>query len=99
MAILFLDSSVLVKRYISEVGSQWVLGLAAPGAGNVYYSHQNSGVLFVSVAEPSPIPAVSPTGGPLTFKTFAVDNTTNTQVAYSTVTFVADFTARPRSNE
>src|SRR5947207_13907983 len=34
MAILFLDSSALVKRYISEVGSQWVLGLVAPGAGN-----------------------------------------------------------------
>ncbi|HWP83393.1 MAG TPA: S8 family serine peptidase [Bacteroidota bacterium] len=46
------------------------------GAGNIYYSHQNASTMFVSVAEPSPIPGVSPTGGPLTFQTFVVDNTT-----------------------
>ncbi len=27
MAIYFLDSSALVKRYIDETGSNWVLGL------------------------------------------------------------------------
>ncbi|NES25567.1 MAG: type II toxin-antitoxin system VapC family toxin [Symploca sp. SIO3E6] len=30
MAVYFLDSSALVKRYISEIGSTWVLGLFAP---------------------------------------------------------------------
>ncbi len=49
---------------------------SAPGAGNIYYSHQNSDAMFVSVAAPSPIIGVSPTGGPLTFQTFLVDNTT-----------------------
>ncbi|HXG38138.1 MAG TPA: S8 family serine peptidase [Bacteroidota bacterium] len=49
---------------------------SGPGAGNIYYSHQNANTMFVSVAEPSPIPGVSPTGGPLTFQTFVVDNTT-----------------------
>lgn len=49
---------------------------SAPGAGNIYYSHQNSSAMFVSVAKPSPIPGVSPTGGPLTFQTFVVDNIT-----------------------
>lgn len=49
---------------------------SAPGAGNVYYSHQNANAMFVSVAEPSPIPGVSPTGGPLSFRTYVVDNTT-----------------------
>lgn len=33
--------------------------------------------MFVSVADPSPIPGVSPTGGPLSFQTFVVDNTTS----------------------
>ncbi len=49
---------------------------SGPGSGNVYYSHQNATTMFVSVASPSPIPGVSPTGGPLTFQTFVVDNTT-----------------------
>ncbi|MEH1937706.1 MAG: hypothetical protein V7L14_29155 [Nostoc sp.] len=30
MAVYFLDSSALVKRYISEIGSVWVLGLFDP---------------------------------------------------------------------
>ncbi|MGH2568274.1 MAG: S8 family serine peptidase [Bacteroidota bacterium] len=46
------------------------------GAGNIYFSHQNGSTMFVSVAEPSPIPGVSPTGGSLNFETFVVDNTT-----------------------
>ncbi|MBI3006073.1 MAG: S8 family serine peptidase [Ignavibacteriales bacterium] len=50
---------------------------SAPGAGNVYFSHQNSSTMFVSVAEPSPIDGVSPTGGPLSFQTFVVDNVTS----------------------
>ena len=34
MAIYFLDSSALVKRYISEIGSTWVLGLFDPALDN-----------------------------------------------------------------
>jgi predicted nucleic acid-binding protein len=34
MALYFLDSSALVKRYISETGSAWVLGLFAPALNN-----------------------------------------------------------------
>lgn len=34
MAIYFVDSSALVKRYISETGSRWVLGLFAPALDN-----------------------------------------------------------------
>jgi predicted nucleic acid-binding protein len=37
MAILFLDSSALVKRSIAEAGSLWVGALAAPTAGNVIH--------------------------------------------------------------
>jgi predicted nucleic acid-binding protein len=34
MALYFLDSSALVKRYISETGSVWVLGLFAAAFNN-----------------------------------------------------------------
>ena len=34
MALYFLDSSALVKRYISETGSAWVLGLFTPALKN-----------------------------------------------------------------
>jgi predicted nucleic acid-binding protein len=34
MALYFLDSSALVKRYISETGSAWVLGLLAAALNN-----------------------------------------------------------------
>jgi predicted nucleic acid-binding protein len=34
MAVYFLDSSALVKRYISETGSAWILGLFDPALNN-----------------------------------------------------------------
>ncbi|MEH2159716.1 MAG: type II toxin-antitoxin system VapC family toxin [Nostoc sp.] len=34
MGIYFIDSSALVKRYISETGSAWVLGLFDPTLKN-----------------------------------------------------------------
>lgn len=35
MSLLFVDTSGLAKRYLSEVGSSWVRALLAPVAGNV----------------------------------------------------------------
>ena len=34
MSDYFLDSSALVKRYLTETGSDWVRALADPGTGN-----------------------------------------------------------------
>lgn len=34
MAVYFLDSSALVKRYITEAGSAWVLRLFDPALNN-----------------------------------------------------------------
>jgi len=34
MTIYFVDSSALVKRYISEIGSPWVLNLFDPALNN-----------------------------------------------------------------
>ena len=48
MAILFLDSSGLVKRYIGEAGSAWVRNMTDPASGNECYLAQISGVEVVS---------------------------------------------------
>lgn len=37
MAVYFFDSSAIVKRYLSEVGSAWVTNIAALVAGNEIY--------------------------------------------------------------
>jgi predicted nucleic acid-binding protein len=35
VAVYFLDTSAVVKRYVSEVGSAWVQALTDPAAGNI----------------------------------------------------------------
>jgi len=50
MAICFLDSSAVVKRYVSEAGSAWIQGLTAPQAGNLLY------VARITGAEDFPCP-------------------------------------------
>ena len=37
MAVYYLDTSALVKRYVREVGTAWVLALSDPIAGNDLY--------------------------------------------------------------
>lgn len=40
MAVYFLDSSGIVKRYVTETGTAWVRRICAPSAGNdVYTAH------------------------------------------------------------
>jgi len=48
MAIYFLDSSALVKRYISETGSDWVLGLFEPTLDNEFFVAAITGVEIVA---------------------------------------------------
>lgn len=48
MAIYFLDSSALVKRYISENGSVWVSGLFAPLLDNEFFVAAITGVEIVA---------------------------------------------------
>lgn len=35
MALYFLDTSALVKRYVAESGSAWVMALCDPASGHV----------------------------------------------------------------
>lgn len=48
MAIYFVDSSALVKRYISETGSRWILGLFAPALDNEIFIAAITGVEIVA---------------------------------------------------
>lgn len=48
MAVYFLDSSALVKRYINETGSAWVLGLFDPTLDNEFFVVAITGVEIVA---------------------------------------------------
>jgi predicted nucleic acid-binding protein len=48
MAVYFLDSSALVKRYVNETGSAWVLGLYTPMPGNEFFVAATTGVEIVA---------------------------------------------------
>ena len=46
--IYYMDSSCLVKRYVNEIGSGWVLSITNPVAGNEIYIVRITGVEVVS---------------------------------------------------
>ncbi|WP_244918150.1 type II toxin-antitoxin system VapC family toxin [Nostoc linckia] len=48
MARYFIDSSALVKRYISETGSAWVLGLFDPTLNNEVFIAAITGVEIIA---------------------------------------------------
>lgn len=48
MAFYFLDSSGLAKRYVAEVGSEWIQDLVNPTTGNQVYVAQVTGVEVVA---------------------------------------------------
>jgi predicted nucleic acid-binding protein len=48
MAAYFLDSSALVKRYLSELGSSWVIDVTNAGSGHRIYVSRIAGIEVVS---------------------------------------------------
>jgi uncharacterized protein len=48
MNAYFFDSSALVKRYITEKGSKWVIDLLKPSAKNLVFIAQITGVEVIS---------------------------------------------------
>lgn len=50
MSHYFLDSSALIKRYLSEPGTNWILALTAPAAGNTILMAEIGSVEVVSGA-------------------------------------------------
>lgn len=37
MAVIFFDSSAIVKRYVQESRSEWIAALCQPEEGNAFY--------------------------------------------------------------
>ena len=48
MAVYYMESSALVKRYVTETGTDWVRSLALPAAGNTLFIAQITGVEVVA---------------------------------------------------
>jgi uncharacterized protein len=48
VAAYFFDSSAVVKRYVRETGTAWVLSITAPTAGHFIYVAQITGVEVIS---------------------------------------------------
>lgn len=46
--IYYMDSSCLVKRYVNEIGSEWVLSITDPVARNEIYTVRITGVEVIS---------------------------------------------------
>ena len=48
MTTYFLDSSALIKRYVEEMGTEWVLQQTDPASGNVLFVAHIAGVEIIS---------------------------------------------------
>ncbi|MCZ6680412.1 MAG: hypothetical protein O7E52_24545 [Candidatus Poribacteria bacterium] len=53
MAVYFFDSSAIVKRYVSEMGTTWVGSICRPTAGNDIYAVR---LRYVNAGEPVSLP-------------------------------------------
>ena len=59
MASYFLDSSAIVKRYLTEVGSGWVRSITDPISRNDIYLARITGVAVSALVRQSPSPPLS----------------------------------------
>ena len=49
MAVYFFDRSGIVKRYVQEAGTAWVMAVTNPAAGNRIYLARIAGVEVISI--------------------------------------------------
>ncbi|MEH1985889.1 type II toxin-antitoxin system VapC family toxin [Nostoc sp.] len=74
MAVYFLDSSALVKRYISETGSVWVLGLFDPALNNeVFIAAITAVEIIAAITRRSRSGSISITDATVTRNQFKID--------------------------
>jgi predicted nucleic acid-binding protein len=74
MAIYFIDSSGLVKRYVSETGSAWVLGLFDPALNNeVFIAAITSVEIIAAITRRSRSGSISITDATVTRNQFKSD--------------------------
>jgi predicted nucleic acid-binding protein len=74
VAAFFLDTSALVKRYVSEIGTSWVNSLLNPGAGNAIYLARIAGVeLVAAITRRSQGGSISVTGAAAALAQFRLE--------------------------
>ncbi|MCL1469096.1 type II toxin-antitoxin system VapC family toxin [Argonema antarcticum] len=89
MAIYFLDSSALVKRYISEIGSAWVLGLFDPTLKNEGFIAAITGVeIIAAITRRSSSGSISITDATLIRNQFKTDFQKDYQIIEITETII-----------
>jgi predicted nucleic acid-binding protein len=86
MAVYFFDSSALVKRYVTEVGTPWVRQLCSPAAGHDLYIARITGAEIVAaLAKRARIGDLTPSAFQSAVATFRADFST----AYTIVELTA----------
>jgi uncharacterized protein len=81
MAIYFVDSSALVKRYISETGSTWVLELFNPAIDNAIFVAAITGVeIIAAIARRSRTGSISTSDATVVCNQFRDDLQTDYQI-------------------
>ena len=89
MAIYFIDSSALVKRYISETGSTWVLGLFDPALSNeVFIAAVTSVEIIAAITRRSRSGSISITDAAATRSQFRSDLQKDYQIIEVTETII-----------
>ncbi|GET40034.1 type II toxin-antitoxin system VapC family toxin [Microseira wollei] len=89
MAIYFIDSSALVKRYISETGSTWVLGLFDPALSNeVFIAAVTSVEIIAAITRRSRSGSISITDAAATRSQFRSDLLKDYQIIEVTETII-----------
>ena len=89
MAIYFIDSSALVKRYINEIGSAWVLGLFDPTLNNEVYIGAITGVeIIAAITRRSRSGSISITDATLIRNQFKTDFQKDYQIIEITETII-----------
>ena len=74
MAFYYVDSSALVKRYISETGSAWVLSLFDPGLNNDVLIAAITGVeIIAAITRRARGPSISTTDATAVYAQFRSD--------------------------
>jgi uncharacterized protein len=89
MTICFVDSSALVKRYISEIGSSWILGLFAPISNNEFFVAAITGVeIIAAITRRTRSGSISATDSALVCSQFRNDLQTDYQIVEITADII-----------
>lgn len=90
MPIYFFDSSAIVKRYVTEIGTAWVLNLTNPRSGNQLHISRITGVEVISaIARRTRNGSVSVADAAIAFADFRHDFTRAYRIADITSTIVS----------